>query len=200
MRVSDAARGRENAAMGTPAITGPSHIRMHALFGDGPWKCTFCHRPLQCPCTAGMDSYTFWRQRHRDGVTLGYITPLSRGGGDGPENVVPACAPCNSSKNGRVWPHEWVPGDLNEATWVYSAVVPVRWGEDSLKVVGLAAVLAHLDAGVRYPLADVAVLVGEDPDLIRATLSKLAWASRLNWRVVEGATRPYEHEFFGVNE
>ncbi|MEU4229449.1 HNH endonuclease [Nonomuraea sp. NPDC026600] len=200
MSVSDTARGQERAGIATPAITGPSHIRMHVLFGDGPWACTFCHRALQCPCTASMDSLTFWRERHRDGATIGYITPPNRGGGDGPDNVVPACQQCNSSKIGRIWPHEWVPGDLNDATYVYRASVAPRWGDDSLKVVGLVTVLAHLNADIRYPLADVAELVDDGRDVIRAALSKLAWMSRLNWRVVEGATRPYEHEFFGVNE
>jgi 5-methylcytosine-specific restriction endonuclease McrA len=35
-----------------------------------------------------------------------HVFPLSRGGGDGPENLVIACVPCNLSKNARL-PSEW---------------------------------------------------------------------------------------------
>lgn len=38
-----------------------------------------------------------------------HVVPLSRGGSNGPENLVIACAPCNLSKSDRL-PHEWPQG------------------------------------------------------------------------------------------
>lgn len=35
------------------------------------------------------------------GTTLDHVVPLSRGGSNGPENVVPACGPCNSAKRAK---------------------------------------------------------------------------------------------------
>lgn len=50
-----------------------------------------------CKCQVG-DSY------HVD-----HAIPLSRGGSNGPENIVIACQPCNQSKGAKL-PHEWVQG------------------------------------------------------------------------------------------
>lgn len=38
-----------------------------------------------------------------------HVIPLSRGGSDGPENIVIACPACNQSKNNKL-PHEWAQG------------------------------------------------------------------------------------------
>ena len=38
-----------------------------------------------------------------------HVIPLSRGGSNGPENIVVACAPCNQSKSDKM-PHEWPEG------------------------------------------------------------------------------------------
>ena len=38
-----------------------------------------------------------------------HVIPLSRGGSNGPENIVLACAHCNSTKNNKM-PHEWPEG------------------------------------------------------------------------------------------
>ena len=68
--------------------------------------------------TAGdiRDQYTrqkgkcFWcggrvgKQYHVD-----HVVPLSRGGGDGPDNLVIACAACNLQKGDKL-PHEWAKG------------------------------------------------------------------------------------------
>lgn len=50
-----------------------------------------------CGCEVG-DRY------HAD-----HAIPLSRGGSDGPENIVIACPPCNQSKGNKL-PHEWIQG------------------------------------------------------------------------------------------
>jgi 5-methylcytosine-specific restriction endonuclease McrA len=42
-----------------------------------------------------------WRAKHVD-----HVTPLSRGGSNGPENLVIACAHCNTSKGAKL-PEEW---------------------------------------------------------------------------------------------
>lgn len=39
-------------------------------------------------------------------LALDHVFPRSRGGNDDPENLVPACQPCNSSKGART-PEEW---------------------------------------------------------------------------------------------
>jgi 5-methylcytosine-specific restriction endonuclease McrA len=41
-----------------------------------------------------------------DSYHVDHVIPLSRGGGNGPENLVIACPTCNFSKNARL-PHEW---------------------------------------------------------------------------------------------
>lgn len=41
-----------------------------------------------------------------DNYETDHVIPLSRGGSDGPENIVVACSPCNKSK-GTKMPHEW---------------------------------------------------------------------------------------------
>lgn len=38
-----------------------------------------------------------------------HVIPLSRGGSNGPENIVIACQPCNKSKGAKL-PHEWPEG------------------------------------------------------------------------------------------
>ena len=44
-----------------------------------------------------------------DAYHADHVVPLSRGGSDGPENIVIACAKCNQSKSDRL-PHEWPEG------------------------------------------------------------------------------------------
>lgn len=53
-----------------------------------------CH---YCKCDVG-DKY------HVD-----HVVPLSRGGSNGPENIVIACPTCNTSKGAKL-PHEWIQG------------------------------------------------------------------------------------------
>lgn len=54
-------------------------------------KCYYCHIKVG-------ESY------HVD-----HVVPLSRGGSNGPENIVIACVTCNTSKHDRL-PHEWSQG------------------------------------------------------------------------------------------
>jgi 5-methylcytosine-specific restriction endonuclease McrA len=46
-----------------------------------------------------------------DKLSLDHYIPLSRGGANGPENLVTACQPCNSSKRDKT-PQEWLGGRL----------------------------------------------------------------------------------------
>ncbi len=184
-------------ASATQPITGPSHIRMHTLLGLGPWYCRYCETPLTCPCFTGEDGNTFWRNRNNVGATLDHIVPTTRGGSDRDDNVVPSCMPCNSSKNDRIWPDEWVPG-IDNATFIFRAEITPEWGSDSLGVHGLLALLAALEPGRRYGLHEVALLVPDKPAAIRAGISKLAWSGRLRWAVVPAVERPFEHEFSAV--
>lgn len=53
---------------------------------DGNVACAYCKKPTA--------------------VTVDHLLPVSRGGMDEPENVLPACGSCNSSKHNRLI-HEW---------------------------------------------------------------------------------------------
>lgn len=44
-----------------------------------------------------------------DNYHVDHVIPLSRGGSNGPENIVVACVSCNTSKRDKL-PHEWVQG------------------------------------------------------------------------------------------
>jgi 5-methylcytosine-specific restriction endonuclease McrA len=44
-----------------------------------------------------------------DKFHVDHVIPLSRGGSNGPENIVIACPHCNLSKHARM-PHEWIQG------------------------------------------------------------------------------------------
>lgn len=44
-----------------------------------------------------------------DAYHVDHVIPLSRGGSNGPENIVIACKNCNQSKGGKL-PHEWPEG------------------------------------------------------------------------------------------
>ena len=44
-----------------------------------------------------------------DSYQVDHVIPLARGGSNGPENLVIACANCNQSKGAKL-PHEWVQG------------------------------------------------------------------------------------------
>lgn len=47
-----------------------------------------------------------WYCKAAPGDTLDHIIPRAQGGTDDPDNLVPACRPCNSSKGART-PEEW---------------------------------------------------------------------------------------------
>lgn len=44
-------------------------------------------------------------------LTADHVVPMSRGGMDSIENIVPACLPCNSSKKNKLVGVEWHPGE-----------------------------------------------------------------------------------------
>jgi len=46
-----------------------------------------------------------------ESLSLDHVFPLSRGGGNDPDNLVTACLPCNLSKNDRT-PEEWMGGGV----------------------------------------------------------------------------------------
>lgn len=74
-------------------VTGPHHIAadVEALFFAQNGLCAYCFLDLD-------SSY------HVD-----HIQPLSRGGGNGPENICLACPPCNLAKANRLLLVEWLP-------------------------------------------------------------------------------------------
>lgn len=49
------------------------------------WRCVYCGDPLP-----------------KSNATMDHVVPLSRGGSNGIENIVPACRPCNASKGNRL--------------------------------------------------------------------------------------------------
>lgn len=70
-----------------------SHTKedIHQQYKTQRGKCYYCK------CEVG-DKY------HVD-----HVVPLARGGSNGPENLVIACATCNTSKGAKL-PHEWIQG------------------------------------------------------------------------------------------
>ena len=54
--------------------------------------------------------------------SLEHVVPLSRGGTNYPNNIVPACKPCNSSKGSKILGTEWVPPFLRSVVLFDSVV------------------------------------------------------------------------------
>jgi len=50
------------------------------------------------------------------GLTMDHVVPISRGGKDGPCNVVPACSQCNYDKNAKK-PEDWVVSRFGRQRW-----------------------------------------------------------------------------------
>lgn len=61
-------------------------------------------------CLTAQDGYC-WYCGFKLPVTVhvDHVVPLSKGGGNGPDNVVLACPPCNGSKGKKLLGLEWVP-------------------------------------------------------------------------------------------
>jgi hypothetical protein len=64
--------------------------------GINPKYCTYCDK-----------YYNKWKSSVGD-----HVVPISKGGPDVMENIVPCCGTCNSSKSGKILYEEWIP--LNE--------------------------------------------------------------------------------------
>lgn len=79
-------RAREHNAEGTHTAAD-----IKAQYARQNGKCYYCHVKVG-------DRY------HVD-----HVIPLSRGGSNGPENIVIACPSCNTSKSDKL-PHEWAQG------------------------------------------------------------------------------------------
>lgn len=98
-RAYDNARYRENPL---PVLLAQHKRRARLLDGASPgvtaaeWRvilATYLHRCAYCAADGPM--------------TVDHVVPIARGGRDEPENVVPACRPCNSSKCDRLFIVEW---------------------------------------------------------------------------------------------
>lgn len=61
-------------------------------YGAQKGKCYYCHKRLS------------------EKYQVEHVVPLIRGGSNGPENIVIACASCNQSKGSKL-PHEWPEGN-----------------------------------------------------------------------------------------
>ena len=61
--------------------------------------CTYCEKRVQNWATSNGD----------------HVVPMSRGGYDLVENIVPCCRSCNSSKGNRLLMDEWVPVSARDA-------------------------------------------------------------------------------------
>jgi hypothetical protein len=66
----------------SPGVTSSEWLQVCEHFS---FRCAYCGEP---------------------GTTIDHVIPISRGGRDAPDNVVPACHPCNSSKGAKLL-HEW---------------------------------------------------------------------------------------------
>lgn len=53
----------------------------------------------------------------REATTLDHAIPVSRGGGNWPSNIYPACALCNGNKSSRKLHFEWSPPRLSSASY-----------------------------------------------------------------------------------
>jgi hypothetical protein len=87
---SEVAAVRERIATSEPSLTPADHYRdpvlRARLFERDAWRCCYCGEVVT-PDTATLD--------HR--------LPVSKGGGDDPENLATACLMCNSIKSGRTY-------------------------------------------------------------------------------------------------
>src|SRR3990170_933860 len=72
------AKSRRRAALGTVTLE-----EWRAICAQFDHRCAYCHR-LVVP------------------LEQDHVVPISRGGSHTPDNIVPACKPCNSSKGNRV--------------------------------------------------------------------------------------------------
>lgn len=60
-------------------------------------------------CTTAQDSCCFYCGFPMGRPTTDHVMPLSRGGGNGPDNIVVSCPACNFSKHNRLLGSEWIP-------------------------------------------------------------------------------------------
>lgn len=93
-------------------------------------------RPRRAP-TSRASIAAWWAQCERNGhrctycgqpsrsLVIEHVEPLSRGGQDVPENVVPACGPCNTSKRDRFL-LEWMLARDPGAVCVMEELRPLR--------------------------------------------------------------------------
>lgn len=64
---------------------------------------------IQRQCKAQKGKCYYCGVKVGDGYHVDHVVPLSRGGSNGPENIVIACPSCNSRKHDKL-PHEWPEG------------------------------------------------------------------------------------------
>ena len=77
-------RSRRRAAV-SYKVSQRDHRRLLARFGH---KCAYCCIDLGP-----------WGRAHPNSLQWDHVVPLSRGGADGPGNIVPSCRKCNASKS-----------------------------------------------------------------------------------------------------
>ena len=96
-------RARENLkTLRRKAIESDGHnlAKLHAYWranGIDPKRCTYCDA-----------WHTKWKNNWKTSAG-DHVVPLSKGGKDFIENLVPCCSSCNSSKGAKILYEEWIP-------------------------------------------------------------------------------------------
>ncbi len=72
----------------SPGVTAAEWAAICEQFSDGEttW-CAYCEKPA---------------------TSIDHVLSIKNGGLDEPDNVVPCCGSCNSSKGAKLWPYEWL--------------------------------------------------------------------------------------------
>lgn len=94
-------RNRNRRALKKGSVGQHTAADVRAQMESQEGRCFYCRHPLD-----------FGRPR---AVHVDHFIPLTRGGGNGPDNIVVACQTCNSSKVDKL-PWDWMPGRFSPPT------------------------------------------------------------------------------------
>lgn len=97
------ARARRYKAQNPDKVRQHNHIRRARRLGDGGRHTA---SDIQRQYRAQKGRCYYCQQQLGDTYHVDHVIPISRGGSNGPENIVIACPACNLSKANKM-PHEW---------------------------------------------------------------------------------------------